>query len=50
MKYVLIWMVSLGVAIGLADESGVELAKENPVAAIIFAPFFAAVEVVKIIK
>ena len=47
MKYVLIWMLSLGVAIGLADESGVELAKENPVTAFVFAPYLAAIEIVE---
>lgn len=45
MKYVLIWMISLGVAIGLASDRELELASQNPVAVIVFAPVMAAAEI-----
>ena len=37
MKYVFIWMFSLGIAIGLASERERELASENIMTTIVFA-------------
>ena len=41
-KYILIWMVSFGFALGAADEKGIEAISENLLASMVMAPVVAS--------
>lgn len=49
MKYVLIWMVSLGVSLGLASEEEVKMSMDSPSIVIIFALAIATLEIIQLL-